>query len=255
MLWAMQGSTSKTVAIVYGTRLEAITVAPLIHALEGHPWLSTVVMTSGSAASDELDDVHDVFAIGPEAADPAAGPIAPNALVEWLQQSGAVAAIAAGATAASLVAGTTADVPLVVIDRGDVPANVSALTALLHLVSSEARATALVDAGAPAEAVRVVGDPAAQALGELIADAAALPNDAMAAVYEDTPNWSDCLRREYAREEFLHSVLVDPQLRSLLAVAASPFHDGGVSDRCVEALEQLLAQTTKSDDNVDWVAA
>lgn len=227
-------------------------MAPLIHALEGHPWLSTVVLVAGDLGEDGLGDVLDVFAIGPEAADPVSGPIAPNALADHLD--GLDAVVATGDVARGLA--VPAATPLVVVDRGD--SALAVPTARLHLASTDVRAAELADAGIDEGSVRVVGDPAAHALGELMTDSAGLPNDAMAAVFQDTANWTEDQQRGYVREAFLQSALVDPELRPLLAQAASPLDDGHVGERCVEALEEFLVAadgTGDSDDVDDQVAA
>lgn len=58
-------TTAAKVMVIYGTRPEAIKVAPVIKALEGHPMLTPVVVVTAQHR-DMLDQVNDVFDIVPD---------------------------------------------------------------------------------------------------------------------------------------------------------------------------------------------
>lgn len=58
-------TTTAKVMVIYGTRPEAIKVAPVIKALEGHPMLTPIVVVTAQHR-DMLDQVNDVFGIVPD---------------------------------------------------------------------------------------------------------------------------------------------------------------------------------------------
>lgn len=183
--------TKKNVMLVYGTRPEAIKMAPLVHEFQGDERFNTIVAVTGQHR-EMLDQVNDIFGITPDydldIASPGQGLNAIfaktlNGLEELFEKVDVDAVVVQGDTTTSTAAAVAAfnqQKPVIHVEAGlrsgnlfspfpeEANRKITSQLASLHLAPTSTSRDNLVREALPAEDIVVTGNSVIDALFEVV---------------------------------------------------------------------------------------
>lgn len=184
--------TNKRVMVIYGTRPEAVKVASLIHAIDDHPALESIVLSTGQH-QDILEAVNNLFSLRPvknlrvggkgDTLNQMAGAMLAQ-IDEVLANHSPDAVVVQGDTTTVLMAALAAfnrQIPVVHLEAGlrshnihspfpeEANRRLTTQIASLHLAPTDVSRDNLLREGVAPESVFVVGNTVIDALQEIVA--------------------------------------------------------------------------------------